>query len=698
MTIAVTVAFDALLRAVQPLDPICLLAHLTLRYLFVPADEFQPESADIHLHQTRIELLAGLLARRLFPEHPVEKITSADIDGVWYLLEEYFTAVGRELMAGMIQEESQPGDLNWVLFTARNHSLSIRGDAYRHQLQEMALSLYKGHDAWFRANLGFTIQDALTAATAVMALPVGWQKPQFVGFVDASSAQAVEASDLMETVAPITAEDFLGFTASELASVCGLPIEVTANVLRRLSQDFGYRNSRHPHTFEDPQEAPWDFNSLYERPFLHHEGRYWLFVPPLLYTALFKTFWFDLFSDGEYRETFNAARSRWLEQEVAQRLRRVFPPGSVLVNPTKGAAENCEELADIVVLHDRKVLIVQCKSKGLSQDARVGLDAGKLIADVRMAVAEAFEQGIGARSYLTQSQESVILHGRCQIHVPRDAVTGFYLLTVTPLPLQFFTTRLANHTSVGQLFSSSEFPWALSLADLDTITEVLGSPAQFLDYAGKRIKMERAPFRVHGDEMDMLGDYLSAGLRTDHPDFEGMTDVLFAGLSTNVDEYVWKRHDQGAAVEPPHQFSPPGFAELINDIERSGCLGATDCAMVLLDYGGTARVTLMNGIAEAKEKCGRTRKLQRVTMLMKNAPIGVCLLALDSKGDLQNLQRQLEAYAVLQKHVSRCHTWVGMAWDMGSARNVDTCLFLSEEWHPDADLDRLAARYLPSGR
>jgi hypothetical protein len=85
-------------------------------------------------------------------------------------------------------------------------------------------------------------------------------------------------------------------------------------------------------------------------------------------------------------------------------------------------------------------------------------------------------------------------------------------------------------------------------------------------------------------------------------------------------------------------------------------------------------------------------------MLMKDAPIGVCLLALDSKGDLQNLQRQLEAYAVLQKHVSRCHTWVGMAWDLRSARTVDICLFLSEEWHPDTALDRLVARYLPSGR
>jgi hypothetical protein len=80
MTSSFTIAFEGLLEAVENLDPICLLSHLTLRYLFVPADEFQSESADIHRHQTWIELLTGLLVTRPFPQQAVEPISSGVID------------------------------------------------------------------------------------------------------------------------------------------------------------------------------------------------------------------------------------------------------------------------------------------------------------------------------------------------------------------------------------------------------------------------------------------------------------------------------------------------------------------------------------------------------------------------------------------------------------------------------------------
>jgi hypothetical protein len=128
---------------------------------------------------------------------------------------------------------------------------------------------------------------------------------------------------------------------------------------------------------------------------------------------------------------------------------------------------------------------------------------------------------------MTRAQETIILYRGYEIHVPREAVTGFYLLTVTPLPLQFLTTRLANNASVADLFGGNEFPWALSLPDLDAVTEVLPSSAWFPSYAGQRIAMERAPFRIQGDEMDMLGVYVSAGLRMDDSDYTNQVQQVF---------------------------------------------------------------------------------------------------------------------------------------------------------------------------
>jgi hypothetical protein len=54
-------------------------------------------------------------------------------------------------------------------------------------------------------------------------------------------------------------------------------------------------------------------------------------------------------------------------------MRQVFGPSAVILNPEK-ANKGQDELADVLVLYDRNILIVQCKSKGLRHDSRTGAD------------------------------------------------------------------------------------------------------------------------------------------------------------------------------------------------------------------------------------------------------------------------------------------------------------------------------------
>ena len=478
-------AFERLKDAIQGYSPVSILCQLTNRFLFVRRDEFYEESSEIHRHHAYIEFLTGLLAAQPFPTGELKELRVSHCDDTWQRLQDYYLAVQRDLCADALESS---GRLHELEFDAKNYSLMVRGDAYPHQFEQMAVGLYGEHDAWFQQTLGFTIREALHAVRATMNLSA-WRRHQVLSTVDrADEDQAARTEALARH-----AEDILGFTVADLASASGLSTETSASLLRRLSQDFGYRNSQHPETFTDPKRSPWDFNTLYEKPFVHHDGKYFLFVPPLVRTALFRTFWFDLQADATYRETFKAAQGRWLEREVAERLRRVFGHEAVILNPQK-ADRGGDELADVLVLHDRNILIVQCKSKGLRHDSRTGADFEAVISDVRKAVVEAFDQGLAARDYLSASEEPAILFQGGDARISRDAVTGVYLLTVTPVPLQFLTTRLANNHDVRDLFSGNELPWALSLPDLDTLADVLRTPERFLHYARRRIQVERAPF------------------------------------------------------------------------------------------------------------------------------------------------------------------------------------------------------------
>lgn len=244
-----------------------------------------------------------------------------------------------------------------------------------HQLEQMAVGLYEEHDGWFQETLGFTIREALHAVHAALELSA-WRLHQVLPKTAGDSA---DKSARTETLTQY-ADAIIGFTLDELATVSKLPSATCANVLKRLSQDFGFRNSQQPEAFSDPKQSPWDFNTLYEKPFIHRGGRYFLFVPPLVRTALFKTFWFDLQADASYRETFKAAQGRWLERQVAERLRQVFGPKAVILNPKK-ANKNRDEFADVLVVYDRNILIVQCKSKSLRHDSRTGADFEALLSE-----------------------------------------------------------------------------------------------------------------------------------------------------------------------------------------------------------------------------------------------------------------------------------------------------------------------------
>lgn len=679
--------FQLLKDAVRDHNPIAVLSQLTNRFLFVRRGEFHDESSEIHRHHAYIEFLTGLLASQPFPVGELKELTASGCDEIWERLKDYFDAVQRDLLASAIEKTDLVHELQ---FDAKNHSLMIRGEAYPHQLESMALGLYGEHGAWFQAKLGFTIGEALLVVDRVFRL-AAWRRGELLSTLEADGDYANRRTEVLTQYA----EAIIGFTVEELAAVSELPLTTCASLLKRLSQDFGYRNSQHPGTFTDPQKAPWDFNTLYERPFLHHGGRYYLFVPPLLRTALFRTFWFDLQADESYNETFKAAQGRWLEREVAERLRSVFGRGAVILNPRK-ADKNGDELSDVLVLYDRNILIVQCKSKGLRHEARTGADSEALISDVRKAVVSAFGQCLAARKYLAASEEPVIRFENGEAGIERDLVTNVYLLTVTPIPLQFLTTRLANKESVRDLFTENEFPWALSLPDLDTLTDVLRTPVRFLHYAKQRIQVERAPFSMLGDEVDLLGLYLEGHLRIDSPQFEGYNAVMIAGLSGDVDEYVWKKYEEGQEVDPPRPPISPEFAELINDLLASKCLGATDCAVTLLEHSGNARKQLLDGIAEVKSRARQTGKMQRFTAMMAGGELGVSFLALDSSKDPANLARQLECYAVVQKYAERSPTWVALAADVTSSRNVDLCMFLAGPWQEDAVLEQLADKFIPT--
>jgi hypothetical protein len=632
------------------------------------------------------------------------------LDRAEKLLEQYFKAVERQMLFEATQAR-KISEKDVLLHKAKIESFYVRGDMYPHQFYAFAQDLYGPHNAWFRERHGFSISDALKMSNAIKQeynerinrslvqsrTEASKKADELIGgHVDA----AVERPELEARIFCALhfgrSDRLFAFTPEQLAEFSCVSLRTSQCFLKRMSQEFGYRNPSFPNSFTDPSTAPWDYNTLNERPIVGHGGEYWLFLEPLLHSALFSTFYFDLVKDDKYRPAFEDALGRYLEASTAECLRRVFPPEMILLNPYY---PNGEEMADVMVLHDHKVLLFQCKSKILTYPARIGADFEVLRGDVRKAIADAFKQGIRGRDYLRANKCPEFDVGQKRLALDMAQVNGLYLVTVTSTSFQSLAGRFANTNSALGLFSAGEYPWSLSLGDLDVLTQVLTSPAEFLHYALRRGQVERTTFEVHADEMDYLGLYLTQGIRLDVDDFAGMDHVALSGFSSEVDRWVHEKFELGRNVDPPRISVADGFLEFVRDVERTGDDYRTDCAIALLEHSWRSSKHFAEMVGQTKERSRQDKAVHSFSVLLKGGKRGFSFVSFDANADRTRLFKQAAAFAMLKKYQSKCDEWAGFGWDIASTHEVDVAFFVSQPWLHDEQMDGLVKDKLrPSHR
>jgi len=702
-------AFRAFKDFVAQFDPIDVLSQLTLTFLFTPETEFVGEASPVRRWARWIEFTAGYLATLPIADKPPVFFDGPSIERFETLMKQYFDSLPIHLLT----QQSPPGERNAaekLLMSAKIESLYVRGDAYPHQFLQYAAELYGQHDAWFKLHLGFTIRDAIQIATSV---PVELSRrvnlslekaraeaPKRVeDFSRAPEAVGLSAEELLVSVACYlhfgSARNLLSFTVEELAEVSSVETSVCGAFLKRMSQGFGYRNPLFADTFAAAMEAPWDYNCVDERPFLEHQNRYWLFTNSMLPSVLFYTFYFDLMADPTYRPTFEASRGTFVESKVKDYASRIFPGETVLLNPSY---PNGEELSDVAVLYDGKIIIFQCKAKGFTRSARIGQDFARLRADMQAGIRAAFDQAVRARNYIRSTGTAVIRTKNSELHVDTKQITDIYLVNVTLMPFHALTTRFENIEDALGLFPEREYPLSLSLGNLDIVTQLLDSPATFLHYVNRRLTIEKTAFDLHGDELDLLGFYLAQGMYFDSEEFQGMSAVGLTGYSEEIDEYVHRKYDEDEDVPHPQAPMPPGFSNLIRDIESLQSMYRTDCAIALLDMNGKARSKIVEVIDSAKSATRADGEQHSISMGAPEHSRGFSFVSLPDADSMEAIFQAAFSFAALKKYAEKFNEWFGLGWQIASAKSVDIAITLKFEWHQDAVMEAAIRNYLRPGR
>ena len=691
--------FNALTDFIKKLDPVKLITQLTLTHLFYPGGEFKPEDDEIHKWSRWIEFLSGFLLTRQFPKNANKFIDGRTLSELEKLLEEYFKSINFYLISETSDNRKPNGQQ--ILFHSKIYSLNVRGDTFPHKLLELSQSLYSAHPTLFQEKFGFSINHAIHLYKSILNECENRINEKRIIFRQRAKTetdvmikenpkleenrQNIELSNFCQLLF-LNSDVHLSFTLHELSSFSNLSPDICNAFLSRLSQTFGYRNSYYPKTYTDPLKAPWDYNTLYERPIVKVNSKFIVPNPALFPTVLLNTFHYDLITDENYKNQYNSIKGKWLEKRTADSLTPIFGSDNVIVNPEY---QNGEELSDVLVLYDRKIFIIQCKSKALRYESKIGEDYETLKSDMRKGIRESFDQAIKARRYLLETKIPTLLSNNIRLTIDTDQVTDIFLLSITMGYFQAIVTKLANFETELNLFQENDFPWAVSLADFETISEIITDPSEFIHYAKQRVKIERTNFYLSADEIDLLNYYLSQGLNFESGDLEEYNGVMLTGFSSQAEEYFHNKYLLNKKVVKPKRDLAVGFREYLDEIGSLNAAYKSDCVDKLLLLNKESQKAFVDKVDETRKGRLKAKKIKAMNMLFSKYDFGITFLLMDSKLDINNLYQQIFSYSILRKYDQQLTTWVGLGADVNSPKKVDMAVYISYPWCKDPEIEKL---------
>lgn len=691
--------FNDLAKFLEKLDPIKLITQLTLTHLFYPGGEFRPEHDDIHKWSRWIEFLSGFLLTHQYPENGNKFIDGRTLSKLENLLEQYFTAINLYLISKTSGNRKPDGQQ--LIFHSKIYSLNVRGDTFPHKLLELSHSLYSAHPTLFQKKFGFSIDNAIHLYKSIfneLENRINKNRTIFRKRAKIETDEQIKKNPELEEnrhnielsnfgkLLFLNSDSHLSFTLRELTKFSNLSPGICRAFLSRLSQVFGYRNSYYTKTYTNPLKAPWDYNTLYERPIVMVHSKYFIPNPALFPTVLLNTFHYDLITDENYKDEYNSIRGKWLEKRTAEALTPIFGSDNVILNPEY---PNGEELSDVLVLYDRKIFIIQCKSKALRYESKIGEDYEILKSDIRKGIRESFDQALKARRYLLETEHPKLISNNIRLTVDTDQVTDVFLISITLGYYQSIVTKLANFNTELNLFQENDFPWAVSLADFETIAGIINDPSEFIHYTKQRIKIERTNFHLSADEIDLLNYYLSQGLNFKSGDLEEYSGVMLTGFSSQVEEYFHNKYFLGKNVVKPNRDLSEGFREYLDEIGLLNTAYKSDCIDRLLLLNKKSQKAFVDMVDETRKGILKAKKIKAMNMVFSQYDFGVTFLLMDSKLDINNLYQQIFSYSILRKYDQQLTAWVGLGADVNSPKKVDMAVYISYPWIKDAEIEKM---------
>lgn len=526
----------------------------------------------------------------------VEPLRPSELEEIQDYVERIFTYTMMQHGLKDVDPENDqpPGAFDELRFRTLTHKTAVRYDAYAPHLKRTLRGILEPLDDLLGEHLGFTVDNALALSTAVQDISENGLRNLFGrarGAIEDLLAAVEEFEregevseshdqEMIEYGADLDpdsrrrwaigmmstwASTFMGlellFTAEELAEEAGVSIEQAEVFARRMSLHFGDVD---PQWYREPSATP----PLQVQPLvrlrpdenpIEDQEAFFCPVPQSILWALRNNIEVALNPSGSQEhaslrlqtaseDTWNRyeqSRSSYTESRAAQLFLQLLPGATVRENMKYDAPDEQGEVSetelDGLVLLDDSLFLVEVKAGTLTPPARRG--APSLREELNEIIRKGHEQALRAQTYIETNDSPTFRRGDGEEWtVPKEEVSRTFLIVVALEDLSVFGPNLYD-LKQADLLADGEWPWCVSLTDLEVFAEVFDSPSEFIYFLKNRLEVASRGKIMAAGELDWLGCYLERGLDLDISGADWVQ--LDTAFTEGIDAYFMYEYGSG---------------------------------------------------------------------------------------------------------------------------------------------------------
>jgi hypothetical protein len=365
------------------------------------------------------------------------------------------------------------------------------------------------------------------------------------------------------------AMEIYAFGASEIASWLGRSEADVKLGLDHLSYGLGALVGH-------PFEHLFLGNPVWLRPLLEVEqGKYLCVLPQAFFAFSFHIFDEIFTSSNDSGKAHGLVRAAFLESAIEKIFRTAFSEHTIDTN-VKWSYEGVDYETDLLVQIDSCLFIIEAKSWPALRGA-----PGRMKKHIEEMFTEPALQSKRLEDAIWETKA-----GSTELKLnSRVDLSKIHEIIRISITLEDFATIQSNLKEIART-QKPEFPMAvtMSLADLESVFELLDSPIEKMHYLQRRSEIQQS---VHylADELDLLGLYLDTGFELG--EFERGEKVLIAtGMSKKVDDF-FDAKAEGIEATKPKRHLTAWFAETRDRLAERAPPRWTEAASMLLDIGPT---------------------------------------------------------------------------------------------------------------